>query len=153
MAGRKSELNTATKKRIYDLLCDGNSMVTVARKLGVSRGAIYKWMHKDDKLAALVKEARIIQASTLIDDCLGIADDESKDILEDPETGRKYPNAAAVARAKVKISTRKQLSGYYHPEKYAEGLKIDVTSNGESVSGFLGLIITPPKEEGEEDDV
>jgi len=126
-------------------------MVTVARRIGVNKGSIYRWIKSDEELNALVKEAREIQAGTYMDDLIGIADDDSKDLLTDPETGRQSPNAAAVARAKLKISTRKKLAGFYNPAAYSDQTKIDVTSNGESVSGFMGLVIKPPKDEEDED--
>ncbi len=136
--------------RIYDYLCNGDSMVTVARRIGVNKGSIYRWIKGNEKLKAMVKEAREIQAGTYVDDLLKIADDDSKDLITDPQTGRKSPNAAAVARSKLKISTRKKLAGYYHPTEFSDKAQVDVTSNGESVSGFVGLqIIMPPEEEDE----
>lgn len=152
MAGRKPELNGPTRTRIFDYLCDGDSMVTVARKIGVNKGSIYRWINGDEELKAMVKEAREIQAGTYMDDLIGIADDDSKDLITDPETGKQSPNAAAVARAKLKISTRKKLAGYYNPAAYSDQTKVDVTTNGESVSGFMGLIINPPKDEEENED-
>ena len=149
MAGRKPELNGPTMKRIYDHLCNGDSMTTVARKLGVVRGTIYRWMQGNEKFKDMVKEAREIQAGTLVDEMLDIADDDSKDLISDA-SGRQYPNAAAVARAKLKLDTRRKLAGYYNPAAYSDQAKLDITSNGESLSGFGGLIITPPKEEEEE---
>ena len=151
MSGRKPQLNGPTMTRIYDYLCDGDSMMTVARRIGVNRASIYRWIKGNEKLAAMVKEAREIQAGTYIDQIIEISDDESKDLIVDPETGRKYPNAAAVARAKLKISTRKKLAGYYHPTEFGDSAKIDVTSNGESISGFVGLVIKPPKEDEDEE--
>jgi transposase-like protein len=147
MAGRKPQLNGPTMTRIFDYLCNGDSMITVARRIGVNKGSIYRWMKGNEKLRTMVKEAREIQAGDYIDDLLKIADDESKDLLVDPETGRKYPNAAAVARSKLKISTRKKLAGFYHPTEFSDKAQIDITSNGESVSGFLGLQIIMPKED------
>ena len=151
MAGRKPQLNGPTRTRIFDYLCNGDSMVTVARRIGVNKGSIYRWIKSDEELNALVKEAREIQAGTYMDDLIGIADDDSKDLLTDPETGRQSPNAAAVARDKLKIKTRIDVMEYDNPDKYGPKTKIDVTSNGESVSGFMGLVIKPPKDEEDED--
>lgn len=149
MAGRKPQLNGPTITRIFEYLCSGDSMVTVARKIGVNKGTIYRWMKGNETLKGRVKEAREIQAGTYIDDLLGIADDDTKDLLVDPETGKQSPNAAAVARSKLKISTRKKLAGYYHPTEFSDKAQIDITSNGESVSGFVGLQIIMP--EGDKD--
>jgi len=151
MAGRKPQLNGPTMTRIFDYLCNGDSMVTVARKIGINKGTIYRWIKGNDKLKEMVKEAREIQAGTYMDDLIEIADDDSNDLLTDPETGRQSPNAAAVARAKLKITTRKKLAGFYNPAAYSDQTKVDVTSNGESVSGFLGLQIIMPKEEEDVD--
>lgn len=151
MAGRKPQLNGPTMTRIFDYLCNGDSMVTVARKIGVNKASIYRWIKGNEKLKVMVKEAREIQAGTYIDDLLSIADDASKDLLTDPETGRQSPNAAAVARSKLKISTRKKLAGFYHPTEFSDKAQIDITSNGESVSGFVGLQIIMPKEDEDVD--
>ncbi len=140
---RKLQINMATRKRIFKYMCDGDSVKTVARKLGIHRTTIYSWMHKDPQLKVLVDEARKVQADVYVGDLLEIADDDSKDIIVDDSTGRKYPNAANVARSKLKISTRKQLSGYYNPETYGEKTKVDVTSSDSSL-GFIGLQIIPP---------
>ena len=147
MAGRKPQLNGATMTRIFDYLCNGDSMVTVARRIGVNRATIYRWINSNKKLKALIKEAREIQAGSYIDDLLEIADDESKDLIIDPETGKHSPNSSAVARSKLKITTRKKLAGYYHPTEFSDKAQIDITSNGESVSGFIGLQIIMPKED------
>ena len=154
MKGRKPQLNGPTRIKIYDYLCNGDSMMTVARKIGVNKSSIYRWMKGDEKLKSMVKEAREIQAGTYVDDLIDIADDDSKDLITDPDTGKQSPNAAAVARAKLKISTRKKLAGYYHPTEFSDKAQIDVTSNGGSVSGFVGLqIILPSEEEDKEKDV
>ena len=151
MGGRKPQLNGPTMTRIFDYLCDGDSMITVARRIGVNKGSIYRWIKGNDKLKEMVKEAREIQAGTYIDDLLAISDDDSKDLLTDPETGRQSPNAAAVARSKLKINTRKKLAGFYHRTEYGDNQKVDITSNGESVSGFVGLQIIMPTEDEDVD--
>jgi hypothetical protein len=126
-------------------------MVEVARKMNTSRNTIYRWVRQDKKLKILVKEAREIQASSFIEEMIDIADDDSGDIILDEDTGRKYPNAANVARAKLKITTRRKLAGFYHPTGFGDKSKIDLTSSDGSV-GFVGLQITPPKDIKEEVD-
>ena len=148
--GRPKELNTKTINRAARLIAEGCSLTECARKLGIARQTIYNWKKSDETFAAVLEEALHMRAHFMAEDTLEIADDESKDLLIDPETGQQYANNAAVARAKIRIQTRQKLMRYFHPERYGENQKIDVTTNGENIYG--GLVITPPKEDDEDVD-
>lgn len=147
--GRPKELNRKTIDRAAKLIVEGHSLTEVARKLGVARQTIYNWKKSDDDFNTVVEEALKMRAHFMAEDTLEIADDESKDLLIDPETGKQYANNAAVQRAKLRIQTRQKLMKYFHPEKYGDNQRLDVTSNGEGIYG--GLVITPPKEEDDDE--
>lgn len=145
---RPKEYNTETLKRICSYIVDGLTLTEVARKLGVSRQAIYKWRIADEKFAEMYAEAQKIRAEDLSHEIINIADDESRDVFVDPETGKKTANNAAVQRDKLKVQARTRLLQWLDPKRYADNQRIDITSNGENIYG--GLMITPPKGDDDE---
>lgn len=147
--GRPKEYNKDTIKRICKLIMEGNTITEVARKLGVTRQAIYLWKKKDEEFNNLYEEALRFKAELYMDEILEISNDESRDILIDPETGKQCGNNTAVQRDKLKIAARTKLMQWIDPKKYSIQ-NIDITTNGENVYG--GLIITPPKEKKENDE-
>lgn len=151
MAKKQVVLTKTLMKKISKLISEGHGKEEIATKIGISRQTFYRWEKKNQGLADLVKEAMAIRGERYEQEIIEIADDDSKDLLIDPETGRAYPNAAAVARAANRIKARQWTLKYNNPEKFGEKAQVDITSNGESVSGFMGLVIKPPV--AEDDDV
>lgn len=141
---RKSEINKETMTKIADLVMDGHTMTTVARKIGVAKGSIYRWIGKFPELKEMIEAARLIKADRIMDEVIEIADDDSKDLIEDLESGQMRPNAAAVARAKLKIDTRRKYAATIKPEAYGEKKQVDITSNGNDV--FTGFNIILPED-------
>ena len=141
---RKSQINKETMTKIADLIMDGDTMSTVARKVGVASGSIYRWMSRFPELKEMIDTARVLKADKYMDEIVEIADDKSKDLIEDLESGQMRPNAAAVARSKLQIDTRRKLSAIVKPEAYGDKTKLDITSNGQDV--FTGFQIIMPKD-------
>lgn len=143
---RKKEINKATMTKICDLLMNGDNMTTVARKIGVARGSIYRWISKLPELKEMVQTARELKADRYMDEIVEISDDTSRDLLADPETGQMRPNAAAVARDKLRIDTRRKLSATINPSEYGEKKQVDITSNGNDVFTGFNIILPEDKE-------
>jgi len=141
---RKSEINKATMTKIADLVMNGDTMSTVARKIGVAKGSIYRWIGKFPELKEMIAAARILKTERYMDECVEIADDDSKDLIEDLESGQMRPNAAAVARAKLKIDTRRKISAAMNPEVFGDKTQLDITSNGQDI--FTGFNIIMPED-------
>jgi len=127
---------------------DGHSVTETARKIGVTRQAIYKWRKDNEEFNDMYQEALEVKAENLMDEILTISDDDSRDVIVDEETGRKTGTTTAVQRDKLRVTSRTRLMQWLNPKKYADRSNVDITSNGESVYG--GLMITPPKEEEDE---
>ena len=80
--------------------------------------------------------ARELQADSLFDQVLDIADDTSKDIITLPgdspnENGKTVLNPVAVARARVRIDTRLRMAGKLNPKKYGEKLQAELSGTVE----------------------
>jgi len=151
MAKKKVVLTPLLMKRIGKYIDQGYLKNEIAVKIGIGRMTFYRWEQKNPELKALVDEASKARTEKYEEEIIEIADDTSRDTLIDPETGREYPNASAVSRATLRIKTRTDVMKYNNPEKFGDKSKLDVTSNGETLSGFQGLVITPPKLEEDED--
>lgn len=142
--GRPTDLTEKMMLQIFDWVCDGMPIKTIALKLGIARMSIYRWQAKIPEFKEMMDEANQIKAQTYIDELIEIADDDSKDLIVD-EMGNVKPNAAAVARSKLRMQARQKVSGYLAPTLFGENAtKVDITANGDNV--FLGLCITPPKD-------
>ena len=137
--GKKIILTKALMKKISKLIGDGYGKEEISSQIGISRQTFYRWEKKNSELADIVKEGMEIRGEKYEEEIIEIADDESKDLLIDPETGRAYPNAAAVARSLGRIKARQWVLKYNNPEKFGDKKSVDITSNGETV--FTGLNI------------
>ena len=113
-------------QEVFDTLCerlaDGKSLRKICEDHDMpSTTAVMKWLAKEgnDHLVAQYARARDMQADTLFDDCLAIADQyESK--AEKSEGGTDHIN-----RAKLRIDTRKWMAGKLRPKRYGDKLDVD----------------------------
>ena len=109
--GRPSIYNQNLAEEICDSLSSGKSL----RKICLSdtmpgQTTIFRWLHENEEFRKQYTQARTHQADTLFDECLDIADDR----LEE------QTSPYAVARARLRIDTRKWMSGKLNPKKYGE---------------------------------
>lgn len=147
--GRPTDLNEKVMLQLFDWVSDGKTIKWCAMKLGVARYTIYRWINNFPEFKEMMDEAAQIKAQNYVDELIEIADDDSKDLIFDPD-GSAKPNAAAVARSKLKMAARQKVAGYLAPRLFGENAtKVDITTNGDAV--FMGLMITPPKMDDEED--
>lgn len=141
---RFMEFDQSVADEICDQITDGKSLRSI---LGANDGypassTIYKWLSQNQTFAEQYTRAREAQADTLFDETLDIADDSNDDWIE-----RKHfagadespqLNGEAVARAKLRIDTRKWIAGKLRPKKYGEKLELDQTINaGDSLTALL----------------
>lgn len=72
------------------------------------------------EFSAAYAQAKLKQADLLAEECLEIADDDSRDVKVNPETGDEYLNTEFVARARLRIDTRKWLAMKLLPRQYGD---------------------------------
>lgn len=89
------------------------------------RDTVYGWLlvHKD--FAELYGRAMELRADQMFDECLDIADDVSGDIVEKAsDTGEpiEVANTEHIARSRLRIDTRKWMTGKMAPKKYGDRL-------------------------------
>lgn len=113
---------------LFDKLCEriasGKSLRKVCEAPDMpSTTAVMKWLAKDgnEALVAQYARAREAQADRLFDDCLDIADDAT------PEE---------VAKARLRIDTRKWMAGKLRPKRYGDKLEL---------GGSVGMTVNLPR--------
>lgn len=115
--GRPSEYSDDRAGYICGQLAEGRSLSAICREDDVpTMATILRWL-ADERYSMfrdMYEKAREIQAETHADILTDIADDVQ-------------PDAAHVAKAKLRIDTRKWVAAKLKPRKYGD--KVDLTSN------------------------
>ncbi len=83
------------------------------------RTTIFEWRLKYPEFANLYTIARQSQVDAFIDDVTDIADDTSRDDIEDEKGNVKF-NSEWAARSRIKIDTRKWIACKLAPKVYGE---------------------------------
>lgn len=93
---------------------------------------INRWRHRLPEFRSQYAMAKVEQADILAEECLEIADDSSNDVRIDPETGFETCNSEFIARARLRVDTRKWLAAKLLPKQYGQ-IVDDKKSISESV--------------------
>jgi hypothetical protein len=119
---------------ICTLLASGQSLNAICKQddmPGIS--TVLSWLSKAEdgevKYKAFLDKylrAREIQADTIFDECLDIADESGADAIVNAETGKLVVQGEVIQRAKLRIDTRMRMAGKLRPKKYGDKQSIDV---------------------------
>ena len=123
-------------------LASGKTLRDFCRLPGMPHySTIYDWLDKDEEFTQRFARARATGEDVISQECLEIADDESRDVTG--ELG--MPNNVAVARDRLRIDTRLKLLAKWNPKKYGD--KIGLTGpDGTGPIQLVSSIPRPPKE-------
>ena len=122
--------------RICEELSNGVSLQKIcARPEMPAQGTIYRMLAQEPFFREIYARARESAAHTLFDQMIDIADDSSRDLLEDGSA-----NNAAIARARLQIDTRARVAGKLAPRVYGERIEqlnqtVNVTNNTLAIDG------------------
>lgn len=118
-------------QKICEQLADGRSLRSICADQGMpGRTAVFRWLATDDDFRTLYVRARQMQADTLFDEALEIADDATNDWMQSKSKPGQVVNRENINRSKLRIDTRKWMVAKLSPKKYGE--KIEVSGNGEA---------------------
>ena len=136
--GRPTIMTEAVQSEILDRLTAGQSLSAIcALDHMPSPSVLYYFMERNPSFSEKYSRACGGLATLLFNQCLDIADDDSRDIIRHPETGEVTINNAAVTRDKLRIETRFRMAGKMSG-KYADkpliGDNATVTVNTLSVN-------------------
>lgn len=106
--GRPSDYLPEVADDICALIASGESVLSISKRQGMpAQSTIYKWLSEHDEFSEKYRRARETQADYFADEMIGIADDC-------------VPDAAEVAKAKLRIDARKWFVTKVAPRKYGE---------------------------------
>ena len=119
------------QREILDRLANGQSLASICLNQHMPEpSTIYERLRKDPAFAQDYSQARGNLADLLFDQCLVIADDDSRDLVI-ANDGSVTVNNGAIARDKLKIETRMRMCGKLSG-KYAD--KASLASDGANVT-------------------
>ena len=75
------------------------------------------WRYQHPNFSALYAQAKLVQADLLAEECLDIADDNSRDTKVNFD-GEEVCNTEFIARSRLRIDTRKWLASKLLPKQY-----------------------------------
>lgn len=128
---------------ILERLVSGESLRKICKDENLpSIVTVFKWLAANDAFAKQYARAREEQADTLFDESLDIADETKEDYVKrlhfEGATPEWVVNGEAIARAKLRIDTRKWMAGKLRPKKYGDQIAVDQTIN--AGDGLLELL-------------
>jgi hypothetical protein len=82
-------------------------------------GTVWHWVATDPEFKAMFYLAKECQADLIAEECIAIADDDSRD----------GDNPQAVQRARVRIETRKWTAGKLRPKRWGDKLDVSLEGN------------------------
>lgn len=98
-----------------------------------TREGFEQWCDSDADLNSQYARARDARAELIFEECLTIADSQESDVYADAD-GNEQTNHDVIARAKLRIDTRKWMIGKMQPKKYGDKLEVDNTSSDGSMA-------------------
>ena len=130
----------ALRVRIFNKIADGVSVRKLCEdKRLPTRDMFYKWLREYPDFAEEYRIATELRADVLVDEMMDIADDDSLDIIIDTEAdegARVKADQIKVARAKVKIDTRKWVAARMAPRKYGNNVKVEAENKHDHSGGI-----------------
>lgn len=98
------------------------------------KSTVNLWRYRHPEFSTQYAQAKLMQADLLAEECLEIADDDSRDIKVNHETGDEYLNTEFVARARLRIDTRKWLAAKLLPKQYGKAAEEPEKQKGDGES-------------------
>lgn len=148
--GRPSKYSHAVIDSICEQLANGIPMAQICRQDGMPAYRTVKdWMDEDSErgrlVSAAIARAREEGFDAIAADCLGIADDGTRD-YEQREDGTLVVNHDHIQRSKLRIETRLKLLAKWDPKRYGEKMQL-ADADGETLPApppFFIMPVAPP---------
>lgn len=128
---------------ICDRVASGESILSVARDIGLKESRIWGWGDEDGgkgsvaEFAEDFRQARKYYADHLAHETIEIADERSNDsYIVRSRSGNEYErtNREVVDRSKLRVGARQWLAGKLNPRKYADKQQLEITGSVDLVA-------------------
>lgn len=146
--GRPTDYTSELANEICARIADGESLRSICRdreeKMPSIR-SVMRWLGLYEEFRQQYAHAREVQAESMFEEMLEIADDGSNDWMErtgkDGETGDKVVDHEHVSRSKLRVDTRKWVLARMAPKKYGDATNLKVSGDAASpLTVLLGEI-------------
>jgi hypothetical protein len=120
---------------IFERLAKGEALVDICEDDWLpSQRTVYRRLGDDEEFRQRYAHAREMQADTIFDEILHIADDARNDWMERKGKDEKgwIENGEHLQRSRLRIDARKWMAGKLRPKVYGD--KIDMTSDGKPLT-------------------
>lgn len=126
--GRPSAFTDEIADTICERLAEGESLREICASDGMpNRATVFRWLAARDDFRDQYALAREAQAEALADDILSIADNSANDWMarNDPYNPGWTINGEAIARARLRVDSRKWVASKLLPKKYGERMAVE----------------------------
>ena len=124
----KSTFNQEDADTICAGLAEGHSLLSICEAMGLPYGTAYQWEVDNPEHAKNSARAREIGCHLLAEQCIRIADDDTRDWEPvkdaDGQVIDVKVNGEHVQRAKLRIDTRMRLIGKWLPKIYGDKIAV-----------------------------
>lgn len=121
--GRHAVYGQDTRDEICRRISIGESLISICKSEGMpDKSAVLDWLFKEPDFVAQYARAREAQAEHYLDEIIEISDDSVLD-TEMGEDGIERTNHEVVARARLRVDTRKWAMSKLAPKKYGDRIE------------------------------
>lgn len=150
--GRPTDYSDDLAGVICGRLADGESLRSICRGEGMpSVSMVMRWLGANDQFREQYARAREVQAESMFEEMLEIADDGRNDWVE-KEQGNAVDHEH-VSRSKLRVDTRKWMLARMAPKKYGDATNIKLSGDAENPLNLLvkeisGATLKPKTDDG-----
>lgn len=121
--GRHAVYGQDTRDEICRRISIGESLISICKSEGMpDKSTVLDWLFKEPDFVAQYARAREAQAEHYLDEIIEISDDSMHD-TEIGEDGIERTNHEVVARARLRVDTRKWAMSKLAPKKYGDRIE------------------------------
>ncbi len=112
---------------ICQQIADGKSLRAICAADDMpDKATVFRWLEANAEFRDRYARAREAQADAIFDECLAIADSQEGDVIK--VDGVDQVNHDVIARARLRIDTRKWMAGKLRPKVYGDKLELAVAT-------------------------
>ena len=134
-------------KEMGDYICElvastGHGLLKLTRLYPElpEKTTINRWRYRVPEFRTQYAQAKIDQADILAEECLEIADDSTEDVAYDKD-GNVTCNTEFIARARLRVDTRKWLASKLLPKQYGDLAKVDNNKVKSFIENLLNEVV------------
>lgn len=146
--GRPSDFTQETADIICGRIMSGESVRSICSDADMpDQRTVYRWLASNEMFRQQYAHAREIQADTLFDDVLEIADDARNDWMErrGEEDAGWSVNGEHIQRSRLRVDARKWMAAKLAPKKYGDKVTTEVTGpDGGAMSYEVRHVVVDP---------